>query len=86
MSHLIDLSVISSTDFEGAKEKIEIESYELISYQKKTLKLQVNFRFPEYISLNAVDPDRLRVFFKETWFFIDEVERQTLQPGTILTI
>ena len=36
--------------------------------------------------MNAVEPDRLRVFFKESWFFIDAVERQTLQPETILTI
>ena len=33
MSYLIDLSVISSTDFEGPDaEKVEIESYEMISY------------------------------------------------------
>ena len=76
IENLISVTVRSSRDYDGEREdRLSIESYELVSYQNKTLKVQVNFKFPEYISMNKLDLDRLRVLFKETWFFIDEEER-----------
>ena len=71
---ILHISVASSDDIEGS-DRLRIESYEMISYEKKTLKIQVTFMFPNYISMNAVDKDRLRVSFRETWFFVDEAER-----------
>ena len=48
MSYLLDLSVISNIEYEGADtEKLDIRSYEMVSYEKKTLKIQVNFIYPE---------------------------------------
>ena len=87
MSYLLDLSIISNIDYEGSDiQKLDIKSYEMVSYEKQTLKIQVDFIHPEYISLNFEENDRLRVFFKETWFFVDELDRQSLPEGTILTM
>ena len=36
--------------------------------------------------MNKLDLDRLRVLFKETWFFIDDEEKQILPDNTILFI
>ena len=90
MERLIDLSVVSSRDYDYMNDDdldlLSIESYELISYENRTLKAQINFIHPNYISMNAADKDRLRVYFKETWFFIDKYERQQLPEETILYI
>ncbi len=89
LERLIHLSVVSNRDYDYLNDdldRLSIESYELITYENRTLKAQINFIHPNYISMNAADKDRLRVYFKETWFFIDKYERQQLPEETILYI
>ena len=87
MDGLLDLIVVSSRDFEGDDiDRLSISSYELISYEKRTLKIQVNFLHPNYVSMNSAEKDKLRVFFKSTWFFLDIEERQILPENYILYI
>ena len=55
----------------------------MLSFKKRTLKIKINFLMPDYISMNVVDPDRLRVFFRNPWFFVDKHERQRLADDWI---
>ena len=66
---IVGLSVISAI-YEDNLEKIDIVDYRLISFDDRTLKIQVNFAQPSYISVDFVNKEQLEVRFLKTWFFI----------------
>ena len=77
--------VISSRGYDHTGiDRLQIESFELISYEERTIKIQVNFLHPNYISMNQLEKDILIVVFTESWFCIDSVDRQQLEKFTTL--
>ena len=67
------MTVLSSIyEDEEDLEKIKIASYKLISYEKRTLKIKINFAQPRFISVDAADKEELRVTFVLNWFFLSE--------------
>lgn len=85
MGQLLDLTVISNRDYRGhEKDVLDIESVEMISFEERTLKIQINFKHPNYISMNVLDKDKLIVVFRDTWLFIDSFDYKRLPENTRL--
>ena len=59
-----------SSIYEDDLEKIHIDNFKLVSFERRTLKIQVNFAFPDYISVDSVDREQLEIRFIGTWFFV----------------
>ena len=78
ISRVIGLSVVSSYYDDDSSDKISIESYSLTSYEKRTLKIQINFLHPNFLSMDTNSKDKLRIFFIQPWFFMDEEDKVTL--------
>ena len=78
--------LVKSSIYEDDLEKTHIDNFKLVSFERRTLKIQVNFAFPSYISVDSVDREQLEIRFVGTWFFVSLDGHQALDENTILEV
>ncbi|CDW87800.1 UNKNOWN [Stylonychia lemnae] len=59
-------------------------SFEVLSYNKKQLKLKLKFKDPRYIS-QSQRPDKLRVTFKKSYFYVNQLITAKISDNQVLT-